>query len=60
MQDVAEKLKELAVLTKAQEAAIRNGNAELIEELHQQVQALVKAKGRAVEAWTGHHREHGC
>ena len=60
LKDVAAKLKDIQELTKAQEAAVSDGNSELIEDLHVKVQVGFRAKERAVEAWIRHHREHGC
>jgi len=60
LKEVALKLKEVQTLTQAQSEAVRDGNAEAIEDLHVKIQAAYKAKERSVEAWTRHHREHGC
>ena len=57
---VVAKLTELDEITHAQRAAINDNNATLVQELHERLQATVRAKERAVEAWMKHHREHGC
>jgi hypothetical protein len=60
LKDVTAMLKEVEELGKAQQQAISEGNANLIEELHIKIQAAVRDKGRAVDAWSRHYREHGC
>ncbi|HLK50430.1 MAG TPA: hypothetical protein VKT49_19960 [Bryobacteraceae bacterium] len=60
LEDVAAKLKDIQELSKAQNDAVREGNAEAIEKLHPKMQTAFTAKQRAVDAWTRHHREHGC
>ena len=60
MKGVVAKLSEIDALTKAQREAIEGDNKALVQELHQKLQALFRAKEIAVEAWLRHHREHQC
>jgi len=60
LRDVAGKLREMELLIKAQQQAVDERDAKRAEELHPQIQRAVKAKERAIEAWTKHHREHVC
>jgi hypothetical protein len=57
---VVAKLSEIDRLTKTQREAIEDDDGTLVQELHQQLQALFRAKETAVETWLRHHREHQC
>ena len=57
---VVAKLTAIEALTKAQRKAIEDDNSALVQELHQKLQPLFRAKESAVEAWLRHHREHQC
>ena len=57
---VAAKLTEIHMLMKAVRDARNSGDNTLAEELNKQVEVAFKEKDRCVEAWTRHHREHGC
>jgi hypothetical protein len=60
LKGVVSKLTEIDVLTKAQRQAIEDDNSALVQELHQKLQRLFRAKETAVKAWLRHHREHQC
>ena len=60
LKNVVAKLTEIEALTNAQRQAIEDDDDAGVEDLHQKLQLLFRAKEHAVEAWLRHHREHQC